>query len=85
MSGDTGNNCQKGHFKQQTFAASTPIFDPGNNHVGFESGAWIGNGMNVELSRELKKKILHLLLYLTTLYNQLLNVRKVLKSSAHKE
>jgi len=86
MSGDTGNNCQKGHFKQQTFAASTPIFNPGNNNVVFQSGAGIGNGVNVELRRELQKnKILHLFLYLTTLYTQHLNVRKVLKSSAHKE
>jgi len=84
ISGDTGINRQEGNFKQQTFAASTSIFNPGN--VPFESGAGIGKGVNVELRRELPpKKLLHFLFYLTMLYIQLLNVRKVLKSSAHRE
>jgi hypothetical protein len=74
MSGDTGNNCQKGHFKQQTFTASTPISNPGNNNVVFESGAGIGNGINVELGRKLQKNNpLHLLPYLTMLLYQTLN------------
>ena len=63
-SGDTGNICQKGHFKQQTFTALTPISNPVNDNVVFQSEAGIGNGVNVELRRKLqKKKLLHLLLY----------------------
>jgi hypothetical protein len=86
MSGDTGNNCQKGQFKQQTFTVPISISNRANNNVVFESGAGVGKGVNVELRRKLQtNKLLHLLLYLTMLLYQTLNVRKVLKSRAHKE
>jgi hypothetical protein len=47
---------KRGHFKQQTFTASTPISNPGNNNVVFESGAGIWNRVTVELRRKLRKK-----------------------------
>jgi hypothetical protein len=57
MFGDTGNNCQKGYFKQETITASTPISNPGNNNVVFEIGVGIGNGVNVDgVKRKITRK-----------------------------